>query len=216
MYNWLVEKRDEVNSLVSPGRSISYWLDIIRVEVYWFSQLGVLIQDVLPEVFRQQISTFLGEDAQKLLERLERGPKLEIHQILAIGGDESEVVLNVREKRGKIVGIVPTPAGQILEIVLIDEFQTIHIVGQDIPKLFCLSHRVDPEIVQIKVLLAWVVSIQLHLSQTQESFLFLLDLHQKLFLQLILKILLLLSFIFLELGLLVRKELWFILAYFAK
>ena len=89
-----------------------------------------------------------------MLERLERGSKLEIHQILTVGDDESEVVLNVREKRGEIVGIVPTPAGQILEIVLIDEFQTIYIIGQDIPKLFCLSHRIDPEIVQIKVLLA--------------------------------------------------------------
>lgn len=66
-----------------------------------------------------------------MLEGLKWLIKLKRRKGLSLSDKLPEIILNISKKRSKVIGVVPAPTGQILEIILIDKFQAIYIVGKD-------------------------------------------------------------------------------------
>ncbi len=85
------------------------------------------------EIRWQQVCTLLWQNTQQLLKGFERFSLLEDGQRLSLGNQISEIVLDVCEQRSEIIGVIPAPAGQAVEIVLIDKLETIDIVRKDVP-----------------------------------------------------------------------------------
>ena len=132
-YHRLVKERNEIYCLVRSNRTVGDCLHMVRVEISGISQLRICIKNIFPVILGQQVSTFLGQNAEKLLEGLERLVKLKFNQRNILGSNEAQIILNIREQRGEVVRIVPTPTGKISEIVLVHKFKPIHIVRKDVP-----------------------------------------------------------------------------------
>lgn len=114
----------------------------IRVEIDRRAKDGGRVLDVMLEVRRKQVGALFGKDAEELLERLKWGSFVKVGQILTILQQRGEVELQVSKERSEIVRVIPAPTGQVLEIVLVDEFQAVYVVCKDVDKFVGMLLRV--------------------------------------------------------------------------
>lgn len=101
-----------------------------------------------------------------MFERLERVIKLEVSKTDILRDGELKIELQVSEERSKVVRVIPTPAGEVYKIILVNEFESIDIVCKYIPKLLGLTGSVNAEITLVVLILSSLILVDLHLLQT--------------------------------------------------
>lgn len=190
-YERLVEEGNQRDGLVRSDRSISHSFHVVRIEISRVSKLRLRIDDMLVEIRWQQIRTLLRQDAKQLLKGFERFSLFEGSQRLSLGDQVPDIVLDVCEQRSKVVGVIPAPTSQIVEIVLIDKLEAIDVVGENVPEIAHLAVDVDLKVARIVVGFSRQILVHIHLFQSLQSLLFVPDFGHKHFLQLILEVLLL-------------------------
>ena len=125
---------------------------------------------------------------------------------MSLGDQISDIVLDVREQRSEVVGVIPTPTCQIVEIVLKDKLEAIYVVGENVPEISHLVVDVDLEVAGVVVGFSRQILVHIHLFQPLQCLLFVPDFGHKHFLQLILEVLLLFVQQLLKLHLFVCKK----------
>lgn len=134
-----------------PNRTICDCFNIIGVEIYRISENRVGVLDVRLEIVGKQVSAFFGQNAQQLLKRLKGGSEVKVHQGLTAVQHLTQIELKISQQWGKVVRIVPAPARQILEIILVYKLKPIYVICQNIDKFIRALLWVYVEIGGIKL-----------------------------------------------------------------
>lgn len=119
---------------------------------------------------------------------------------------DGEVVGDISQEWGKVIRVVPAPAGQAHKIVLVNEPEPIDIVGQKVPHALSIGSGIEVEVIFVEEVPTLSVLVAVHLFESQQSLLLMPDLQQELFLQLIFKVALLPRVQFVELRALVFEK----------
>ena len=92
--------------------------------------------------------------------------KLEVSKTDILRDGELKIELQVGEERSKVVGVIPTPAGEVDKVILVNKFESIDIVSKYVPKLLGLTGSVDAEITLVVLILSSLILVELHLFET--------------------------------------------------
>ena len=107
--------------------AIQIILKLIRIEIKGCPQGRSCISKISPETFRQQITTFLGQYTQQLLEGIKWFTLIKFLKLCACLCNIIKIKGNITKQRRIIKGIIPTPGAQILKIILPNKLESMQI-----------------------------------------------------------------------------------------
>lgn len=123
----MVEEGDEGYGFVGSGGAVEVVFKGVGVVIDRISERGVGVSEVLLEGFWEQVAAFLGENTEKLFERFERLSEFEVVEFVSGFSQVVEVEGEVTQQGRIVVGIVPRPAAQVQEVILVHKLQPVQV-----------------------------------------------------------------------------------------
>ena len=123
----MVEEGNKGDSFVGPDRAIQIVIKGVGVVVNWGSEGRVRVPEELLEGLWKQVATLFGQNTEKLFKGFKRLSQIKFVEFVSGLSEVVEVEGHITQQRRVVVGIVPRPAAQVQEVVLIHELEPVKV-----------------------------------------------------------------------------------------